>query len=63
MTLVAVSRTVGVAMDTAKQLAEQHGVDAEVINLRTLRPLDRDAIFESVMKTHYLVTVEGGWPQ
>ena len=63
MTIVAVSRTVGVAMDAAKQLAEQHGVDAEVVNLRTLRPLDRDAIFESVMKTHYLVTVEGGWPQ
>ena len=63
MTIVAVSRTVGVAMDAAKQLAEQHGVDAEVVNLRTLRPLDRDAISESVMKTHYLVTVEGGWPQ
>lgn len=62
MTLVAVSRTVGVAMEAAKLLQEQ-GVSAEVVNLRTLRPLDRETVFESVMKTHYLVTVEGGWPQ
>ncbi len=58
-----VSRTVGVALDAAKQLQEEYGVNAEVINLRTLRPLDREAIIQSVAKTHYLVTVEGGWPQ
>ena len=50
-------------MEAAKQLEAEHGVSAEVVNLRTLRPLDRDTIFKSVMKTHYLVTVEGGWPQ
>ncbi len=63
MTLVGVSRTVGVALDAAKQLQEEYGVNAEVINLRSLRPLDREAIIQSVSKTHYLVTVEGGWPQ
>ena len=62
VTLVAVSRAVGVAMKAAEQL-EERGIKAEVINLRTLRPMDRDTIFQSVMKTHYLVTVEGGWPQ
>ena len=34
-----------------------------MINLRTLRPLDEESIIKSVMKTHHLVTVEGGWPQ
>ncbi len=63
MTLVGVSRTVGVALDAAQQLQEEYGVSAEVINLRSLRPLDREAIIQSVSKTHYMVTVEGGWPQ
>ena len=63
MTLVAVGRTVGVALDAAQQLQETYGVSAEVLNLRTLRPLDREAIIQSVAKTHHLVTVEGGWPQ
>lgn len=62
VTLVGHSRTVGVALEAAAEL-EQHGVSAEVINLRTLRPMDRDAIQRSVMKTHFLVTVEGSWPQ
>ena len=60
---MAISRTVGVALDAAQQLQETYGVNAEVLNLRTLRPLDREAIIQSVAKTHYLVTVEGGWPQ
>ena len=59
---MAVSRVVGIAMKAAEQLQEK-GINAEVINLRTLRPMDRDAIFQSVMKTHHLVTVDGGWPQ
>jgi pyruvate dehydrogenase E1 component beta subunit len=63
VTLVAYSRTVGVALDAAAELEQKYGVSAEVINLRTLRPLDRDAIKKSVMKTHFMVTVEGGWPQ
>lgn len=63
LTLVSVSKGVGVALDAAKYLQENYGVNAEVINLRTLRPLDRETIMQSVAKTHYLVTVEGGWPQ
>ncbi len=39
------------------------GVDAELIDLRTLRPLDSDTVIESVNKTSRLVTVEEGWPQ
>ena len=62
MTLVAHSIAVDVSLKAAEELAKQ-GVDCEVINLRTLRPLDRDAIISSVMKTHHLVTVEVGWPQ
>ena len=63
VTLVALSKGVGVALDAARELQERFGVDAEVINLRTVRPMDREAIVQSVMKTHYVVTVEGGWPQ
>ncbi len=54
---------VGVALEAAEQLQKERGVSCEVINLRSLRPLDREAIIASVMKTHYVVTVEGGWPQ
>jgi pyruvate dehydrogenase E1 component beta subunit len=52
---------VGVAMKAADALAEQ-GIEAEVINLRSLRPLDTATIVESVKKTSRLVTVEEGWP-
>lgn len=59
---MAVSRAVEAALDAAKEL-EEKGVSCEVINLRTIRPLDRAAIVDSVKKTHYVITVEGGWPQ
>ena len=62
MTLVAFSRAVATALDAAKELS-QIGIDAEVINLRTLRPLDFETILESVKKTNHLVSVEHGWPQ
>lgn len=62
VTLVAHSKAVETAMEAANQLAGK-GVEAEVINLRSLRPLDSDTIFKSVQKTHHLVTVEQGWPQ
>ena len=52
---------VGVAMKAAEALAEQ-GIEAEVINLRSLRPLDTATIVASVKKTNRLVTVEEGWP-
>ncbi|WP_264817231.1 pyruvate dehydrogenase complex E1 component subunit beta, partial [Acidomonas methanolica] len=61
VTIVAFSIMVGVALEAAEKLAEQ-GIDAEVINLRSLRPLDTDTIVESVRKTSRLVTVEEGWP-
>lgn len=58
-----VSHTIGVdhALNAAKLLKEE-GIEAEVINLRSIRPLDIDAIAESVKKTNRLVTVECGFP-
>ncbi|SPJ29457.1 pyruvate dehydrogenase complex E1 component subunit beta [Falsiruegeria mediterranea] len=50
------------ALEAADKLAEE-GISAEVIDLRTLRPMDTGSIIKSVMKTNRLVTVEEGWPQ
>ena len=61
VTLVAFSIMVGMAMQAAEKLAEL-GISAEVINLRTLRPLDTETIAASVRKTNRLVTLEEGWP-
>lgn len=61
VTIVAFSIMVGKALAAAEKLAEQ-GIDAEVINLRTIRPLDRHTIIESVKKTNRIVTCEEGWP-
>jgi len=61
VTIVAFSVMVGVALKAAETLAEQ-GIEAEVINLRSLRPLDTDTVVASVKKTNRLVTVEEGWP-
>lgn len=63
VTITAFSRQVGFALEAAEVLASQHGISAEVINLRSIRPLDRDSIIKSVVKTNRLVTVEEGWPQ
>jgi pyruvate dehydrogenase E1 component beta subunit len=60
VTITTHSRMVGLALKAAEQLASQ-GVDAEVIDLRTLRPLDIPTVIESVKKTNRLVTVEEGW--
>ena len=62
VTIATFSKNVVTSLEAADELAKQ-GISCEVINLRTLRPLDREAIIDSVMKTHHLVTVEGGWPQ
>ncbi|KAI9221204.1 thiamine diphosphate-binding protein [Blastocladiella britannica] len=62
VTIVAHSRAVGQSLDAAQELADKHGIQAEVINLRSIRPLDIDTIIASVKKTNRLVTVEGGWP-
>ncbi|HEX7968668.1 MAG TPA: pyruvate dehydrogenase complex E1 component subunit beta [Stellaceae bacterium] len=60
VTILAYSRMVQVALDAAEKLAGE-GISAEVIDLRTLRPLDIDAIIASVKKTNRVVTVEEGW--
>ena len=60
VTLVGYSRMVGFALEAANTLAAQ-GIDAEVIDLRTIRPLDTQTINESVMKTNRIVTCEEGW--
>ncbi|MCK5445059.1 MAG: pyruvate dehydrogenase complex E1 component subunit beta [Rhodospirillaceae bacterium] len=62
VTITAFSRLVGVALEAAELLATE-GISAEVINLRTLRPLDTETIVASVQKTNRLVNVEEGWPQ
>ncbi len=61
VTIVAFSIMVGVALKAAEILAGQ-GIEAEVVNLRTLRPLDTETIVASVKKTGRLVSVEEGWP-
>ena len=61
VTIVAYSITVGQALEAADKLA-QDGIDAEVIDLRTLRPLDMDTVLASVKKTNRIVTIEQAWP-
>jgi pyruvate dehydrogenase E1 component beta subunit len=61
VTLVSYSIGVGLALEAAEQLAGE-GVDVEVLDLRTLRPLDTAAILQSLKKTNRLVVVEEGWP-
>lgn len=61
-TIVAWSRMVHYALDAAKKLADEHGIDCEVVDPRTLRPLDKDLIRTSVKKTNRIVVVEEGWP-
>ncbi|MBO6608296.1 pyruvate dehydrogenase complex E1 component subunit beta [Altererythrobacter sp.] len=61
VTIVSYSIGVGLALEAAETLAGE-GIDAEVIDLRTLRPLDREAILTSLAKTNRLVIAEEGWP-
>ncbi|MEY4670826.1 MAG: hypothetical protein RLZZ415_705 [Pseudomonadota bacterium] len=62
VTIVSYSIGVGLALEAAEMLAAE-GIDAEVIDLRTLRPLDKDAVLTSLAKTNRLVVAEEGWPQ
>lgn len=62
VTIVGYSKSVGTALEAANQLADM-GINAEVINLRSVRPLDFETIANSVTKTNHLITVENGWPQ
>jgi len=61
VSIITFSRMVGESLEVAKRL-EKEGISVEVINLRTLRPLDRNAIINTAKKTHRVVTVEDGWP-
>jgi pyruvate dehydrogenase E1 component beta subunit len=61
VTIVSYSIGVGVSLDAAKHLAEE-GIDAEVIDLRTLRPLDKATVLKSLARTNRMVVVEEGWP-
>jgi len=61
VTITAFSRMVGFVLEAAERLAEQ-GIEAEVINLRSIRPLDTETIINSVKKTNRLVSVEESWP-
>lgn len=63
VTITAHAKMVGHSLKAAEILQRDHGISCEVINLRTLRPLDRNAIIQSVKKTNRIVNVEEGWPQ
>ena len=61
VTIVSYSIGVGLALEAAETLAGE-GIEAEVLDLRTLRPLDRDAVLTSLAKTNRLIIAEEGWP-
>jgi pyruvate dehydrogenase E1 component beta subunit len=61
VTIITYSRSLVTSLQAAEQLAAE-GIDCEVIDLRTIRPLDLDTILESVVKTHRAVIVEENWP-
>ena len=62
LTIVTMSRCVGQALIAAENLKKNYGVEAEVINLRSIKPLDVETIVQSVKKTHRLMSVESGFP-
>jgi pyruvate dehydrogenase E1 component beta subunit len=62
VTVICHSKTVSVALKAADRLQEEHGVSAEIVDLRSIRPLDVEAIMTSVRKTNRCVIVEEGWP-
>ncbi|EHA46640.1 pyruvate dehydrogenase E1 component subunit beta [Pyricularia oryzae 70-15] len=62
LTIVTLSRCVGQSLVAAENLKKKYGVEVEVINLRSIKPLDINAIVQSVKKTHRLMSVESGFP-
>jgi len=62
ITIVGHSKMVSHAIEAAEALKKEEGVEAEVVNLRSIRPLDIDTIIKSVKKTNRLIIVEGGFP-
>lgn len=61
VTIVGYAKVLRTVMKAA-ELLEKEGISCEVLNLRTIRPLDREGIIKSVKKTKHLVTCEEGWP-
>ena len=61
VTIVSYSIGVGLSLEAAETLAAE-GIDAEVIDLRTLRPLDKATVLESLAKTNRMIVAEEGWP-
>ena len=62
VTIVCHSKTVKPALKAAERLQAEHGISADVIDLRTIRPLDTDTVLESVRRTNRCVVAEEGWP-
>lgn len=62
LTIVSLSRCVGISLKAAAELKQKYGVDAEVINLRSIKPLDIESIIKSLKKTGRLMAVESGFP-
>lgn len=62
LTMVSLSRCVGQSMAAANALKQKYGVEAEVINLRSIKPLDVETIIASLKKTGRLMSVESGFP-
>jgi len=63
VTIVAHSKMVQVALAAAEKLSAEHEIEAEIVDLRSLRPLDTDAVIASVRKTNRAVVVQEGWPE
>src|SRR5256885_17113616 len=62
LTIVTLSRCVGQSLTAAEELHKKYGIDAEVINLRSVKPMDVEAIVKSIKKTGHLMAVESGFP-
>ena len=62
VTIVCHSKTLSVVEKAAAALAEQDGISAEIVDLRTIRPLDGETLVQSVARTNRCVVVEEGWP-
>jgi pyruvate dehydrogenase E1 component beta subunit len=62
LTIVTLSRCVGQALNAAEDLKKKYGVEAEVLNLRSIKPMDVEAIVKSVKKTGHLMALESGFP-